>query len=105
MTSSSEPSTVAARGRAQAPWWAQRVHAVSDYLTIDFLGGPRQTEIGAPESDFADECLVRLHGVDDEIGLHAMNKNWPVIEALAKALLQKGKITEAEAVAVLEGNA
>jgi hypothetical protein len=41
MTSSSEPSTVAARGRAQAPWWAQRVHAVSDYLTIDFLGGPR----------------------------------------------------------------
>ena len=64
-----------------------------------------QTEIGAPESDFADESLVRLHGVDDEIGLHAMNKNWPVIEALAKALLQKGKITEAEVVAVIEGKA
>jgi len=48
-----------------------------------------QTKIGAPESDFVDESLVRLHGVDDEIGLHAMNKNWPVIEALAKALLQK----------------
>jgi hypothetical protein len=34
-----------------------------------------------------------------------MNKNWPVIEALAKALLQKGKLTEAEVVAIIEGNA
>jgi hypothetical protein len=64
-----------------------------------------QTKIGAPESDFVDESLVRLHGVDDEIGLHPMNKNWPVIEALAKALLQKGKLTEAEVVAIIEGNA
>ena len=53
------------------------------------------------KSDFANESLIRLHGVDDEIGLHAMNKNWPVIEALAQALLQKGRLTEAEALAII----
>jgi hypothetical protein len=57
-----------------------------------------QTKIGAPESDFANESLVRLHGVDDEIGLHAMNKNWPVIEALAQTLLQKGITPDLEKV-------
>ncbi len=62
-----------------------------------------QTKIGAPESDFANESLVRLHGVDDEIALHAMNKNWPLIEALAQALLQKGRLTEAEALAIIGG--
>jgi hypothetical protein len=40
-------------------------------------------------------------GVDDEIGLHAMNKNWPAIEALAQALLRKGSVTEAEALAII----
>jgi hypothetical protein len=30
-----------------------------------------------------------------------MNKNWPVIEALAQALLQKGRLTEAEALAII----
>ena len=60
-----------------------------------------QSKIGAPESDFANESLIRLHGVDDEIGLHAMNKNWSVIEALAQALLQKGRLTEAEALAII----
>ena len=49
-----------------------------------------QTKIGAPESDFANESLIRLHGVDDKIGLHAMNKNWPVIEALAQAHRGRG---------------
>jgi len=39
----------------------------------------------------------------DEIGLHAMNKNWPVIEALAQTLLQKGRLTEAEALATIGG--
>jgi len=33
--------------------------------------------------------------------MHAMNKNWPVIEALAQALLQKGRLTEAEALAII----
>jgi hypothetical protein len=56
------------------------------------------------ESDFANERLVRLHGVDDEIGLHAMNKNWPAIEALAQASLQKGRLTEAEALAIIGGD-
>ena len=62
-----------------------------------------QTKIGAPESDFANESLVRLHGADDEIGLHTMNKYWLVIEALSQALLQKGRLTEAESLAIIGG--
>jgi hypothetical protein len=32
-----------------------------------------------------------------------MNKTWTVIEALAQALLQKGRLTEAEVLAIIGG--
>jgi protein-S-isoprenylcysteine O-methyltransferase Ste14 len=41
MPSNSEPSIVAAQVRAPAPHWAQRLRTITDYLAIDFLGGPR----------------------------------------------------------------
>ncbi len=42
MSSSIGPSTTVAPENAAAPRWAQHIRAVTDYLTNDFLGGPRR---------------------------------------------------------------
>lgn len=55
-------------------------------------------QIGAPESDFANESLVRLHGVDDEIGLPAGDRS------ACPSLIAKGRLTEAEALAMIGGD-
>jgi hypothetical protein len=40
-----EPSAVPTQGQTQASRCAQRIHTVSDYLIIDFLGGPRPLKL------------------------------------------------------------
>ncbi len=61
-----------------------------------------QVTIGAPMDWFEDESMAELLVEGDPIGQHLMRKHWPEIERVAEALLLKGRLSEIEALAMLE---
>ena len=61
-----------------------------------------QRKIGAPPDAFADEQMVEFPDTRDPIGARLMLQHWPIIETLAKALLEKGRLSESEVIAILD---
>ncbi len=59
-------------------------------------------EIGCPRFLFNGETMAELQVESDPIGLNLMRRHRPVIERLAWALLRKGHLIEAEALAMIE---
>jgi hypothetical protein len=60
-------------------------------------------EIGCPRFLFNGADLAELQVESDPIGLVLMRRHWPVIQRLAEALVRRGQLTEAEALALLGG--
>ena len=52
-----------------------------------------QRKIGAPPDAFADEQMVEFPDTRDPIGARLMLQHWLIIETLAKALLEKGRLS------------
>jgi hypothetical protein len=61
-----------------------------------------QRKIGAPPDAFADEQMVEFPDTRDPIGARLMLQHWLIIETLAKALLEKGRLSESEVIAILD---
>jgi hypothetical protein len=61
-----------------------------------------QRKIGALPDAFAEEQMVEFPDTRDPIGARLMLQHWPIIETLAKALLEKGRLSESEVIAILD---
>ncbi|MDR3408972.1 MAG: hypothetical protein P4L68_10785 [Methylovirgula sp.] len=60
-----------------------------------------QVQIGAPRFLFNDADIAELLVENDPVGLNLMRRHWPAIERVAVALLCKGRLAEAEAIAIM----
>lgn len=63
-----------------------------------------QIEIGRSRHHFVGEDMARLPIPGDPFGVLLMRKHWRPIDRLAHALLQHGKLDEAEALTLIEVN-
>lgn len=59
-----------------------------------------QVKIGVPRGA-VERDMVEIKDSDDWLGAKAMENFWPIIERLAKVLMERGRVTEAEALALI----
>jgi hypothetical protein len=58
--------------------------------------------IGASPESCGEKDMVRFDDKTQKADFAAFNQNWPVIERLARALIERGKLSEAEVGAMLQ---
>jgi hypothetical protein len=61
-----------------------------------------QVKVGAPANLFADECMAELAVETDPYGKECLCRQWPQIELVAEMLIRKDRLSESEALSLLE---